>query len=117
MQPQFLSNEQRVRMVAEGLKGTGRRLVVIWRGAAYTRPAGALKDPIDMTKIPFPPTLQGKGVLLDDHLRNTSAARLHCPCWYKGCPPCGSPAKLDPALWQAATMVRGSTHYPNRHNP
>ncbi|KAG0643679.1 hypothetical protein HOY80DRAFT_1032390 [Tuber brumale] len=39
-EPRVPSQERRVTVVAELLKGTRRQLVVIWRGPAYARPEG-----------------------------------------------------------------------------
>ena len=60
---------------AELLKSSKAPLVVIGKGAAYSRAEAAIKDLINSHHLPFLPTPMGKGVVPDSHPLNTTAAR------------------------------------------
>jgi 2-hydroxyacyl-CoA lyase 1 len=52
-----------------------RPLVIIGKGAAYSRAEDEVRKFIDMTGFPFLPTPMGKGVVPDSHELNISPAR------------------------------------------
>uniref|UniRef100_A0A672ZEF3 2-hydroxyacyl-CoA lyase 1 n=1 Tax=Sphaeramia orbicularis TaxID=375764 RepID=A0A672ZEF3_9TELE len=57
------------------LKMAERPLVIIGKGAAYGRAETALREFVEVSRLPFLPTPMGKGVLPDDHPNCVAAAR------------------------------------------
>ncbi|XP_077455374.1 2-hydroxyacyl-CoA lyase 1 isoform X1 [Stigmatopora argus] len=57
------------------LKSAKRPLVIIGKGAACGRAESALRDFVELSRLPFLPTPMGKGVLPDDHPNCVAAAR------------------------------------------
>ena len=64
-----------VEKALEALKSASNPLVVIGKGAAWSRAENEVREFIDKTGLPFLPTPMGKGVVPDDHPLNVSAAR------------------------------------------
>lgn len=73
--PKSLADPQRIRAIAAALKAAKSPLIIIGKGAAYSRAETEIRDFVERTQIPFLPTPQGKGVVADSHNLNTSAAR------------------------------------------
>ncbi|TGZ82195.1 hypothetical protein EX30DRAFT_340080 [Ascodesmis nigricans] len=73
--PESLGDPARIDAIANGLRNAQRPLIIIGKGAAYSRSESHLRQFIETTKIPFLPTPQGKGLLPDGHPLDTSAAR------------------------------------------
>ncbi|KAI9505863.1 hypothetical protein GGI25_001267 [Coemansia spiralis] len=63
--------QQAVRILAEAR----RPLVVVGKGAAYSRAEAEIRAFVDKYQAPFLPTPMGKGVVPDSHPRNASSAR------------------------------------------
>lgn len=61
--------------VAQIIKGSKAPLVVVGKGAAYSRAEGVIREFIDRTKIPFLPSPMGKGVVADSHHLNATSMR------------------------------------------
>lgn len=57
------------------LKAAERPLVIVGKGAAYSRAEDGVRSFIERTQLPFLPTPMGKGVIPDDHPLAVSAAR------------------------------------------
>ncbi|HET7737064.1 MAG TPA: oxalyl-CoA decarboxylase [Tepidiformaceae bacterium] len=57
------------------LKAAERPLVIVGKGAAYSRAEDEVRAFIERTQLPFLPTPMGKGVIPDDHPLAVSAAR------------------------------------------
>ncbi|CCX10700.1 thiamine pyrophosphate enzyme, N-terminal TPP binding domain-containing protein [Pyronema domesticum] len=73
--PKVLADPTRISAIAAALKGARNPLIIIGKGAAYARAEDAVRGFVEETQIPFLPTPQGKGVIPDSHVLNTSAAR------------------------------------------
>lgn len=73
--PLYAPPLNQVNQVAQLLRSAQSPLIVIGKGAAYSRAEEALRALVDASQIPFLPTPMGKGVVPDDHARNVSAAR------------------------------------------
>lgn len=61
--------------VAQLMKSAKAPLVVIGKGAAYSRSENSIDTLIDSHQLPFLPTPMGKGVVRDSHPHNTTPAR------------------------------------------
>jgi 2-hydroxyacyl-CoA lyase 1 len=59
------------------LRTAERPLVIIGKGAAYSRAEDELRTFIERTQLPFLPTPMGKGVVSDDHPLCTAPARSY----------------------------------------
>ena len=59
------------------LRTAERPLVIIGKGAAYSRAEDELRTFIERTQLPFLPTPTGKGVVSDDHPLCTAPARSY----------------------------------------
>ncbi|CAG9272478.1 oxalyl-CoA decarboxylase [Paraburkholderia unamae] len=57
------------------LAGAQRPLVILGKGAAYSRAEGAIRGFIEQTGVPFLPMSMAKGILEDDHPLCAAAAR------------------------------------------
>lgn len=74
--PTAEGDRKRVRNLASMLANSAKRpLLVIGKGAAYSRCEGALSSFVSRTSIPFLPTPMGKGLLPSSHPLDVSAAR------------------------------------------
>ena len=74
--PRLGGDRVRVRNLANLLmNGAKRPLVVVGKGAAYSRCEGVLRAFIEKTNIPFLPTPMGKGLLPDAHPLDASPSR------------------------------------------
>ncbi|RFU33579.1 hypothetical protein B7463_g2734, partial [Scytalidium lignicola] len=73
--PKAAADPEKIRVISELLKSAKAPLVVVGKGAAFSRAECSIRRLIDQTKIPFLPTPMGKGVLPDSHPSNTAAAR------------------------------------------
>jgi 2-hydroxyacyl-CoA lyase 1 len=73
--PAQLADPARIAHIATALRTAKAPLIIIGKGAAYSRAEHVLREFVDTTQIPFLPTPQGKGVLPDSHQLNTSTAR------------------------------------------
>ena len=61
--------------IAQLIKSAKSPLVVIGKGAAYSRAESAIRALVDKAQLPFLPTPMGKGVVADSHPLNTASAR------------------------------------------
>lgn len=73
--PKAAADPEKIRIVSQLLKSAKAPLVIVGKGAAYSRAEGPIRQLIDQTKIPFLPTPMGKGILPDSHPSNASSAR------------------------------------------
>lgn len=73
--PESLGDPGRIDAIAQALRSAQRPLIIVGKGAAYSRSEFALQSFIEATQVPFLPTPQGKGLLPDGHPLDTSAAR------------------------------------------
>ena len=61
--------------VAKLIKTAESPLIIIGKGAAYSRAESNIAKLVEQTEIPFLPTPMGKGVLADSHPLNVASAR------------------------------------------
>ncbi|XP_072250534.1 2-hydroxyacyl-CoA lyase 1 [Leuresthes tenuis] len=73
--PVSLADHAAVTEAISVLKAAKTPLVIIGKGAAYSRAETVLRDFVEMSGLPFLPTPMGKGVLPDDHPNCVAAAR------------------------------------------
>lgn len=73
--PRAGSDPERILEAADLLRNAKSPLVVLGKGAAFSRADVKIRKLIEQTQIPFLPTPMGKGVLPDSHPSNTSSAR------------------------------------------
>lgn len=73
--PKFVPLDEDISKALQLLKSAKNPLVIIGKGAAYSRAEKELTDFINKTHLPFLPTPLGKGVVPDSHQYNVSAAR------------------------------------------
>lgn len=73
--PPTAGHHTRISQAISLLKNAKSPLVIVGKGAAYSRAEGGIRQFVDQTQIPFLPTPMGKGVLPDSHSLNTAAAR------------------------------------------
>lgn len=73
--PKTLADAARISRAVARLRSAKRPLVVIGKGAAYSRCEGTALRFIEATGFPFLPTPMGKGVIPDSHSLNASSAR------------------------------------------
>ncbi|KAK9477395.1 thiamine diphosphate-binding protein [Lipomyces japonicus] len=73
--PKIAADPERVKQAAAVIKNAKSPLVIIGKGAAYSKAEFAVRHFIDSTGIPFLPTPMGKGVVPDSHQLNFAAAR------------------------------------------
>ena len=67
--------EQSLAAAVEALKSASNPLIIVGKGAAWSRGEQEVREFVDRTGVPFLPTPMGKGVVPDDHPLNISAAR------------------------------------------
>jgi 2-hydroxyacyl-CoA lyase 1 len=75
--PRPQADPQAVKRAVAALKTAQRPLVIVGKGAAYSRAEQEVQQFIDSTLLPFLPTPMGKGVVPDDHPMTVAAARTH----------------------------------------
>lgn len=73
--PKFVPLDDDITKAIQLLKTAKNPLVIIGKGAAYSRAEKELTEFINKTGLPFLPTPLGKGVVADSHKLNVSAAR------------------------------------------
>ncbi len=66
-----------IQQALEALKSAERPLVVVGKGAAYSRAENQVREFIERTQLPFLATPMGKGVMPDDHPLSAAPARSH----------------------------------------
>ncbi|RIA95582.1 thiamine pyrophosphate enzyme, N-terminal TPP binding domain-containing protein [Glomus cerebriforme] len=73
--PKSLADPNKIDDAVKLIVNAKNPLIIIGKGAAYSRAENELKEFIEKTNIPFLPTPMGKGVLSDFHPLCVSAAR------------------------------------------
>ncbi|XP_072431796.1 2-hydroxyacyl-CoA lyase 1 isoform X2 [Chiloscyllium punctatum] len=73
--PVAMAEPQVVKEAALIIKSAKRPLVIVGKGAAYSRAEDNIKKLINLCGLPFLPTPMGKGVVPDNHHNCVSAAR------------------------------------------
>ncbi|XP_048415985.1 2-hydroxyacyl-CoA lyase 1 isoform X2 [Stegostoma tigrinum] len=73
--PMAMAESQVVKEAALIIKSAKRPLVIVGKGAAYSRAEDNIKKLINLCGLPFLPTPMGKGVVPDNHRNCVSAAR------------------------------------------
>ncbi|XP_072648918.1 2-hydroxyacyl-CoA lyase 1 isoform X2 [Canis lupus baileyi] len=73
--PVSMAETSAVYMAASVLRNAKRPLLIIGKGAAYSRAEEAIRKLVGQCKLPFLPTPMGKGVVPDNHPNCVSAAR------------------------------------------
>ncbi|RGB37254.1 thiamine pyrophosphate enzyme, N-terminal TPP binding domain-containing protein [Rhizophagus diaphanus] len=73
--PKSLADPNRINKAIELIVNAENPLIIVGKGAAYSRAEKELKEFVEKTNIPFLPTPMGKGVLPDSHPLCVSAAR------------------------------------------
>jgi 2-hydroxyacyl-CoA lyase 1 len=75
--PRPLADPQAVRQAIAALKSAQRPLVIVGKGAAWSRAEGEVRRFIDTTLLPYLASPMGKGVIPDDHSMSVAAARTY----------------------------------------
>jgi 2-hydroxyacyl-CoA lyase 1 len=75
--PRPTTDPSAVQAALETLKSAERPLVIIGKGAAYSRAEDEVAQFIEKTQLPFLLSPMGKGTLPDDHPLSVGAARSH----------------------------------------
>ena len=75
--PRFFADPAAVEAAIAALKSAERPLVIVGKGAAYSRAEDEVRAFIESTQLPFLATPMGKGVMPDDHPLSVGAARSH----------------------------------------
>ena len=73
--PRTLSPQESVTAAVETLKSAESPLVIVGKGAAYSRAEDEVRDFIERTQLPFIASPMGKGVIPDDHELSVQPAR------------------------------------------
>ena len=73
--PRIQAEDSEVERAIEVLRTAERPLVIIGKGAAYSRAEQAIRDFIETTQIPFLSSPMGKGVVDDEHALCVAPAR------------------------------------------
>ncbi|KAF4088257.1 hypothetical protein AMELA_G00080940 [Ameiurus melas] len=73
--PVSLASNHDITKAVTMLKQAQRPLIIIGKGAAYSRAENEIKELVEVSGLPFLPTPMGKGVLPDDHPNCVAAAR------------------------------------------
>jgi len=73
--PRMLAPEESVSAAMAALKSAERPLVIVGKGAAYSRAEDEVKEFIEATGLPYLATPMGKGLLPDDHPQSIAPAR------------------------------------------
>ncbi len=75
--PQSLADPKAVETAIAALRSAERPLVIVGKGAAYSRAEAEVRSFIESTGLPFLPSPMGKGVVPDDHELSIAPARSH----------------------------------------
>ncbi len=75
--PRTFADPADVEKALAALKSAERPLVIVGKGAAYSRAEDEVRAFIESTQLPFLASPMGKGVLPDDHPLSVGAARAH----------------------------------------
>jgi 2-hydroxyacyl-CoA lyase 1 len=75
--PRTLAPQENVEAALAALKSAERPLVIVGKGAAYSRAENEVRDFIEATQLPFLASPMGKGVVPDDHPLSAAPARSH----------------------------------------
>ena len=70
-------SEASVSAAMDALQSAASPLLIIGKGAAWSRAESEVREFVDRTQIPFLPTPMGKGVVPDDHPLSAAAARSY----------------------------------------
>ncbi|EXJ57031.1 hypothetical protein A1O7_07375 [Cladophialophora yegresii CBS 114405] len=73
--PKPAADPDLVRSAARLLKYASSPLVIVGKGAAYSRTEHSISNLVQAHNLPFLPTPMGKGIIPDSHPLNTSSAR------------------------------------------
>ncbi len=73
--PKSLADPNKINNAIELIVNAKNPLIIVGKGAAYSRAENEIKKFVEKTNIPFLPTPMGKGVLPDHHHLCVSAAR------------------------------------------
>ncbi len=73
--PRPLADPQAVRDAVAALKTAQRPLVIVGKGAAWSRAEAEVREFVDRTMLPYLASPMGKGVIPDDHDQSVAAAR------------------------------------------
>jgi 2-hydroxyacyl-CoA lyase 1 len=71
------ASDTAIEQALAALKSAERPLVVVGKGAAYSRAEDQVREFIERTQLPFLATPMGKGVMPDDHPLSAAPARSH----------------------------------------
>lgn len=75
--PRSFADPANVEAAVAALKTAERPLVIVGKGAAYSRAENEIRDFIERTQLPFLASPMGKGVVPDDHPLSVAPARTH----------------------------------------
>ena len=75
--PRPMTDPAAVRAALDVLAQAERPLVIVGKGAAYSRAEDEVRSFIERTQLPFLPAPMAKGLLPDDHPLSVAAARSH----------------------------------------
>lgn len=73
--PRSMSDPERIARAIQVLRTAKAPLLIVGKGAAYSRAEKSIRKLVELINIPFLPTPMGKGVVPDDNELNVSAAR------------------------------------------
>lgn len=75
--PRMLAPEESIGQALDALKSAERPLVIIGKGAAYSRAEDEVRKFVETTRLPYLASPMGKGVLPDDHPQSIAPARSY----------------------------------------
>ncbi|MDZ7729208.1 MAG: thiamine pyrophosphate-binding protein [Dehalococcoidia bacterium] len=75
--PRTQAPQEDVENALAALKSAERPLVIVGKGAAYSRAEDEVREFIETTQLPFLPSPMGKGVIPDDHPLSVAPARSY----------------------------------------
>ena len=75
--PRVLADPAAVASALAALRSAQRPLVIVGKGAAYSRAEAEVRAFLAKTQLPFLPSPMGKGVVPDDHPLSVAPARSH----------------------------------------
>jgi 2-hydroxyacyl-CoA lyase 1 len=75
--PRTFADPAAIEQALAALKSAERPLVIVGKGAAYSRAEDEVRAFIESTQLPFLASPMGKGVLPDDHALSVGPARSH----------------------------------------
>jgi len=73
--PRTLAPEENIKGALAALKSAERPLVIVGKGAAYSRAEDEVRKFVETTGLPYLASPMGKGVIPDDHPQSIAAAR------------------------------------------